>query len=59
LLVYRLVAAGRIEERRLARQARKGALADAVLDSGGATPGPALQVADVHALLVPLNGEDG
>ena len=54
VLVYRLVAAGSIEERLLALQQRKAALADAVLGAadGGET---ALQPADVQALLAPLD----
>ena len=52
--VYRLVVAGSIEERLLALQARKGALAEAVL--GGGLAGPALLITadDLPALLAPL-----
>ncbi len=61
VMVYRLVAAGSIEERLLALQARKAALADAVLGtaSAGADPGgtAALQPADLQALLAPLADE--
>jgi len=55
--VYRLVAAGSIEERLLALQQRKALLADAVLGSAAADPAhtPALQPADVQALLAPLD----
>jgi superfamily II DNA or RNA helicase len=53
VLVYRLVAAGSIEERLLALQQRKAALADAVL--GSAAAAAALQPADVQALLAPLD----
>ena len=56
--VYRLVAAGSIEERLLALQQRKAALADAVLGPAGAT-GTALQPADVQALLAPLDDGAG
>ena len=62
VLVYRLVAAGSIEERLLALQARKAALADAVLGSAsGPAGGPmaALLAADeLPALLAPLD-DDG
>jgi SNF2 family DNA or RNA helicase len=54
VLVYRLVAAGSIEERLLALQQRKAALADAVLGPAGAAD-TALQPADVRALLAPLD----
>ncbi len=51
--VYRLLVAGSIEERLLALQARKGALAAAVL--GGAAGGSAaLALEDLPALLAPL-----
>ena len=56
--VYRLVAAGSIEERLLALQQRKAALADAVLGTAGAT-GTTLQPADVQALLAPLDDGAG
>ncbi len=53
--VYRLVAAGSIEERLLALQQRKAALADVVLGTAGKPPaGTALEPADVLALLAPL-----
>ena len=54
VLVYRLVAAGSIEERLLALQQRKAALADAVLGAAGGAE-TALQPADVQALLAPLD----
>jgi superfamily II DNA or RNA helicase len=54
VLVYRLVAAGSIEERLLALQQRKAALADAVLGPAGGAE-TALQPADVQALLAPLD----
>ncbi|MBL8350158.1 MAG: DEAD/DEAH box helicase [Burkholderiaceae bacterium] len=59
VLVYRLVAAGSIEERLLALQARKGALAEVVLGPAGASVDAGLQVADVQALLAPLDSADG
>ncbi len=58
VMVYRLVAAGSIEERLLALQSRKAALADAVLRPAGASGARALQPADVQALLAPLADED-
>ena len=54
VLVYRLVAAGSIEEKLLALQARKAALADAVLGSAGAPIATALTAGDLPALLAPL-----
>ncbi|MDH4391745.1 MAG: DEAD/DEAH box helicase [Aquabacterium sp.] len=54
VLVYRLVAAGSIEERLLALQQRKAALADAVLGAAGGAE-TALQPGDVQALLAPLD----
>ena len=59
VMVYRLVAAGSIEERLLALQARKAALADAVLgtagaDAAGSSGTAALQPADLQTLLAPL-----
>jgi SNF2 family DNA or RNA helicase len=55
--VYRLVAAGSIEERLLALQQRKALLADAVLGSAAVAEAAtaALQPADVQALLAPLD----
>ena len=58
MTVYRLVAAGSIEERLLALQQRKAALADAVLGTAGAA-GTTLQPADVQALLAPLDDGAG
>ncbi len=55
VLVYRLVAAGSIEERLLALQQRKAALADVVLGVASAAQ-HTLQPADVQALLAPLDG---
>ena len=58
VLVYRLVAAGSIEEKLLALQARKAALAEAVLGPAGG-PGAALLTADdLPALLAPLDEPD-
>lgn len=54
VMVYRLVVAGSIEERLLALQARKAALADAVLGIAGEATAAGLQPADVRALLAPL-----
>ena len=55
VLVYRLVAAGSIEEKLLALQARKAALADAVLGSAGAAIATLLTADDLPALLAPLD----
>ena len=52
--VYRLVVAGSIEERLLALQARKAALAEAVL-GGGLADSAALALDDLPALLAPLD----
>ncbi len=55
VMVYRLVVAGSIEERLLALQSRKAALADAVLGGlGGAAGQGALLPADLDSLLAPL-----
>jgi len=55
VLVYRLVAAGSIEERLLALQQRKAALAGAVLGGAPDDAGtPALATDDVQQLLAPL-----
>ena len=57
VMVYRLVVAGSIEERLLALQSRKAALADAVLGGMGSHGGDvALQPADLDTLLAPLAG---
>ena len=53
--VYRLVVAGSIEERLLALQARKAALADAVLGAQ-IDAGSRFDLADLQALLAPLGG---
>jgi superfamily II DNA or RNA helicase len=58
VLVYRLVAAGSIEERLLALQARKAALADAVLGETPTGEAPSLALADLETLLAPLDGLD-
>jgi SNF2 family DNA or RNA helicase len=58
VLVYRLVAAGSIEERLLAMQARKGALADVVLGPAAAAAAPALSADDLPSLLAPLDDGD-
>jgi superfamily II DNA or RNA helicase len=58
VLVYRLVAAGSIEERLLALQSRKSALAEAVLGPGAGAGAP-LALADVQALLAPLSDAGG
>ncbi len=54
--VYRLVVAGSIEERLLALQARKAALADAVLGAQ-IDAGSRFDLADLRAMLAPLGGE--
>jgi SNF2 family DNA or RNA helicase len=58
VLVYRLVAAGSIEERLLALQQRKSALAEAVLGPDAGTTAQ-LALADVRALLAPLSDGNG
>ncbi len=55
--IYRLIAAGTVEERIRQLQARKAALADALVDEDGQALGK-LDLADIEALLAPL-GEDG
>jgi len=57
--VYRLVAAGSIEERLLALQQRKAALAEALLGGAGDGPATALDADTVHALLAPLDPPGG
>ena len=52
--VYRLVVAGSIEERLLALQARKAALAEAVLGGGLAGPASLITPEDLPGLLAPL-----
>ena len=54
--VYRLVVAGSIEERLLALQARKAALADAVLGAQ-IDGGSRFDLADLQAMLAPLGAE--
>ena len=53
VLIYRLVAAGTIEEKVIALQARKKALADALYDESGQSLG-SLTNEDLSALLAPL-----
>ena len=53
VLIYRLVAAGTIEEKVLALQARKRALADALYDETGQSLG-SLTAEDLAALLAPV-----
>jgi SNF2 family DNA or RNA helicase len=53
VFVYKLVAAGSIEERILALQQRKAALAEAVLGRDGEAA-PKFSREDVEALLAPL-----
>jgi len=53
VFVYKLIAAGSIEERIVALQERKAALADAILGEGG-TAAPRFAAEDLEALLAPL-----
>lgn len=53
VFVYKLIAAGSIEERIAEMQERKAALADTILDDGGNT-GPRFSDEDLQALLAPL-----
>ena len=55
VFVYKLIAAGSIEERIAQMQERKAALAEAILDGGGST-GPRFSDEDLQALLAPLPG---
>ncbi len=55
VFVYKLIAAGSIEERIAEMQERKAALADTILDGGGST-GPRFSDEDLEALLAPLPG---
>ena len=55
VFVYRLIAAGSIEERISELQQRKAALADSILENGGAA-GPGFSEEDLQALLEPLPG---
>ncbi|MEG0195498.1 MAG: DEAD/DEAH box helicase, partial [Stenotrophomonas sp.] len=58
VFVYKLIAAGSIEERIADLQQRKADLADAILEGGGGT-GPRFDAADLEALLSPLPGAPG
>ncbi len=53
VFVYKLIAAGSIEERIVALQERKAALAASILEEGG-TSGPRFAAEDLEALLAPL-----
>lgn len=55
VFVYRLIAAGSIEERITELQQRKASLADSILESGSAS-GPGFSESDLNALLEPLPG---
>jgi superfamily II DNA or RNA helicase len=55
VFVYKLIAAGSIEERIAELQERKAALAASILEGGAAT-GPRFNDADLEALLAPLPG---
>lgn len=55
VFVYKLIAAGTIEERMLELQARKKAVADAVLDSNGADCSLLFDESDLEMLLSPLS----
>ncbi|WP_367381308.1 SNF2-related protein [Stenotrophomonas cyclobalanopsidis] len=55
VFVYRLIAAGSIEERIAELQQRKAALADSILEGGNAS-GPRFNDEDLEALLAPLPG---
>ncbi|MGG6343554.1 DEAD/DEAH box helicase [Stenotrophomonas indicatrix] len=55
VFVYKLIAAGSVEERIAKLQQRKADLADAILEGGGGT-GPRFDAADLEALLSPLPG---
>lgn len=56
VFVYKLIAAGSVEERILELQARKAGLAQGVLD-GGLTSAAQLTQADLDALLAPLSAD--
>ncbi len=58
VFVYRLIAAGSIEERIAELQERKATLADSILEGGGAA-WPRFSEEDVQALLAPLPGLPG
>lgn len=55
VFVYRLIAAGSIEERITELQQRKASLADSILENGSAA-GPGFSESDLNALLEPLPG---
>ncbi|HED4876770.1 TPA: DEAD/DEAH box helicase [Stenotrophomonas maltophilia] len=55
VFVYKLIAAGSVEERIAELQQRKADLADAILEGNGGT-GPRFDAADLEALLSPLPG---
>lgn len=55
VFVYRLIAAGSIEERIAELQERKALLAESILEGGGSA-GPRFSEEDVQALLAPLPG---
>jgi superfamily II DNA or RNA helicase len=61
VFVYSLVVQGSIEERMLALQARKGALASSVLghDGDDLSVAPKFSLEDLQGLLAPLDGELG
>lgn len=56
VFVYRLVAAGTVEEKILDMQARKQALADALFDENGGAAGTLLDEATLQDLFAPLSG---
>jgi superfamily II DNA or RNA helicase len=58
VFVYKLIAAGSVEERILDMQARKSALAKGVLD-GGLSSATQLTTGDLDRLFAPLEEEDG
>ncbi len=58
MFVYRLIAAGSIEERIAELQERKALLAESILEGGGSA-GPRFSEEDVQALLAPLPGLPG
>lgn len=55
VFVYKLIAAGSVEERIAELQQRKAELADAILEGAGGA-GPRFDAADLEALLAPLPG---
>ncbi|NEX62458.1 DEAD/DEAH box helicase [Noviherbaspirillum galbum] len=58
VFVYKLIAAGSVEEKIVAMQERKAALADAIL-SESATGAAPFTAGDIDALLEPMPGEEG